>query len=260
MSRAARRLHQLYDQLTIHNGVLYRQYLIPEVSKVIMQQLIPLSLRPQILQELHEGVTGGHLGMDKTLAKLKERFYWPRHYNDVKNWCHNCHSCAQRKSPSPKYRAALQSVKTGYPLQMVAMDILGPLPQSDSGNSYILVVADYFTRWTEAYAIPNQEATTIAKKLTDEFFLRFSIPEQLHSDQGRNFESTTVKELCKILHIEKTRTMYGVMYGVQFKRAPHNRLHPILPHVRTSSAYAHRHHIWVAPPRANITISIRSTP
>ena len=116
MSRAARRLHQLYDQLTIHNGVLYRQYLIPEVSKVIMQQLIPLSLRPQILQELHEGVTGGHLGTDKTLAKLKERFYWPGHYNDVKNWCRNCHSCAQRKSPSPKYRAALQSVKTGYPL------------------------------------------------------------------------------------------------------------------------------------------------
>lgn len=62
---------------------------------------------------------------------------------------------------------------TGYPLQMVAMDIVGPFPESQAGNTYILVVADYFTRWTEAYPLPNQEATTVAKKLVDEFFLHF---------------------------------------------------------------------------------------
>ena len=63
------------------------------------------------------------------------------------------------------------------------MDILGPLPESEAGNSYIMVVGDYFTRWMEAFAIPNQEATTVAEKLV-EVFMRFSIPEQLHSDQG----------------------------------------------------------------------------
>ena len=86
------------------------------------------------------------------------------------------------------------------------MDILGPFTESDSGNNYILVVSDYFTKWTEAYAIPNQEATTVAKKLTDEFFFRYSPPEQPHSDQGRQFESQLLAEVCKLLGIRKTRT------------------------------------------------------
>ena len=71
---------------------------------------------------------------------------------------------------------------------------------------HILVVADYFIRWTEAYPIPNQEATTITSKLTDEFFFCFSPPEQLHSDQGRNFESAVIAEVCKLLGVAKTRT------------------------------------------------------
>ena len=78
----------------------------------------------------------------------------------------------------------LTSIKSGYPLQIAVMDILGPFPESQSSNVYILLATYYFTCWAEAYAIPNQEATTVAKKLTDEFFFWFSPPEQLHSNQG----------------------------------------------------------------------------
>ena len=69
-----------------------------------------------------------------------------------------------------------------------------------------MVVGDYFTKWTEAYPIPNQEAITIARKLVDEFVCRFGAPETLHTDQGRNFESNLLKELCRLLGIVKTRT------------------------------------------------------
>ena len=117
-----------------------------------------------------------------------------------------CSNCAARKSPAPKNRAPLQSVKVGCPMQLVAVDILGPFPESEEKNQYILVVGDYFTRWMEAYPIRNQEAVTVAKKLTDEFFFRFSPPEQLHSDQGRQFESELVAEVCKLLGIHKSRT------------------------------------------------------
>ena len=58
----------------------------------------------------------------------------------------------------------------------------------------------------EAFPLPNQEATTVANKLVDEVFLRFSIPEQLHTDQGRQFESQLLHEVCKLLNIHKTRT------------------------------------------------------
>ena len=98
------------------------------------------------------------------------------------------------------------SMSAGYPMQIVATDLVGPLPESESGNRYILVVADYFTRWVEAFPLPNQEAETVATKLVDEVFLRFSIPEQLHSDQGRQFESHLIKEICKLLRVNKTRT------------------------------------------------------
>ncbi len=111
-----------------------------------------------------------------------------------------------KKEPNPKSETPLKSIKVGSPGQLAAVDIVGPLPELDSGNRYILVVGDYFTRWVEAYAIPNQEAITVAKKLTNEFFFRFSPPEQLHSDQGRQFESELVAEVCKLLGIHKTRT------------------------------------------------------
>ena len=69
-----------------------------------------------------------------------------------------------------------------------------------------MVVADYYTKWVEVYGIPNQEATTVAVKLVDEMFCRFSPLEQLHSDQGRQFESQLIKEICNLLHIRKSHT------------------------------------------------------
>ena len=74
------------------------------------------------------------------------------------------------------------------PMERIAMDILGPLPETDQGNQVILVVADYFTKWVEAFALPNQEATTIATKLVEEVICRYGVPRELHSDQGSNFQ------------------------------------------------------------------------
>jgi hypothetical protein len=53
----------------------------------------------------------------------------------------------------------------GLPMERVALDILGPLPLSESGIRYMLIVADYFTKWSDAYALPNKEATTVVKFL-----------------------------------------------------------------------------------------------
>ena len=76
------------------------------------------------------------------LGLLRERFYWPGCTEAVKNWCRNCVSCATRKSPIPKSRAGLQTISTGFPMQVVCVDIMGPLPETQGGNKYILVAAD----------------------------------------------------------------------------------------------------------------------
>ena len=74
--------------------------------------------------------------------------------------------------------------------------ILGPLPDPDCGNEYVLIVGDYLSRWTEAYAIPNQEATTVARVLVEEFVACFGILRQIHSDQERNFDLKVFQGVC----------------------------------------------------------------
>ena len=115
-------------------------------------------------------------------------------------------SCATRKPGGPTRRGPLQPIIVGYPLQLVAVNILGPLLQTRNGNKYILVAEDYFTRWLEAWPIPNQETKTVAEKLLNEMFFCFSLPDQILSDQGRQFESALIAELCSVLQIEKSRT------------------------------------------------------
>ena len=91
-------------------------------------------------------------------------------------------------------------------MERVAMDILGPLSKTPRGNNYILLIGDYFTKWIEAYPIPNQEAKTVADKLTMDFISRYGAPMEIHTDQGRNFESQLLKDVCRLLGIHKTRT------------------------------------------------------
>jgi transposase InsO family protein len=92
------------------------------------------------------------------------------------------------------------------PQWKVAIDVLGPLPETELGNKYLLIAMDYFTKWPEAFQLPNQEAATVAKVLVNEFFCRFGAPLEIHSDQGQNFESNIFQEICKLLQIKKTRT------------------------------------------------------
>ena len=201
-----RQLLQLWDQLTVIDGLLYRRFLEPKSDQQWIQLVVPKKCRPEILAALHEGVAGGHLGQEKTFHRVRERFYWPGYWSDVRHWCETCASCATRKSSTQPRRAPLGTIVASRPTEVMAMDILGPFPESEAGNIYILVVADYFTRWMEAFAIPNQEASTVANKLVDEVFMRFGIPTQLHSDQGRQFESHLMTEICKLLGIQKSRT------------------------------------------------------
>ena len=91
-------------------------------------------------------------------------------------------------------------------MERIAIDVMGPLPATDRDNKYILVISDYFTKWAELYPMSNQEAETVANVVVCEFISRFGVPRQLHTDQGRNFESKWFQEMCRIMEIDKTRT------------------------------------------------------
>ena len=138
--------------------------------------------------------------------KVVERYYWAGMDADIRAYLHRCIGCARKKNPQRIHRAPLRQHRVGAPMERIAIDVLGPLPETHHGNKYVLVVGDYWTKWMEAYAIEDQQAETVAMKLVDEFVCRFGTPLELHSDQGRNFESEVFQEMCRLLNITKTRT------------------------------------------------------
>ena len=93
-----RHLLQLWDHLMLQDGIMYRRFVGTDRQDDRMQLVVPCAMRREILDELHSGAVGGHLGAEKTLSKLKERFYWPGHWKEVHNWCNTC----ARKTPAPK--------------------------------------------------------------------------------------------------------------------------------------------------------------
>ena len=136
ISRQARHLLAEFDRLEIHNTLLFRRF-VPDDSDddSHLQLIVPTSLQNEILELSHSHATGGHLGPQRMLARISTDFYWPGWRSAVQLFCKVCPDCARRKSP-PSPRATMVAVRSGYPWERIALDILGPLPRTQNGNRY----------------------------------------------------------------------------------------------------------------------------
>ncbi|VDI80182.1 Hypothetical predicted protein [Mytilus galloprovincialis] len=126
--------------------------------------------------------------------------------NAEPNYDNRCNLCARCKRGPGIGKTPLQQSLVGSPFDRIGIDIVGPCPITQDGNEYMIVVQDYFTKWTEVYPVVRHNALTVADKLATKFFCRFGLPSQIHSDQGREFESDLFANLCSLFGIEKTRT------------------------------------------------------
>jgi len=97
---------------------------------------------------------------------------------DIYTWTSQCTQFQKSKPAPSRAHGHLQKVITGAPLDIVAVDILSGLPTSSEGSKYILVLTDYFTKWSEAYALPDAEAHTCMSDMYNGFFSRFGMPHQ----------------------------------------------------------------------------------
>lgn len=195
-----------WSRLTLKDNFLCRVWEIEDSNMTTYQIVVPLSQRRYILQQMHDAKTSAHLGMTKTLNKIRQNYYWPGLQSDVRSYISGCDVCSRRKAPLKTKRAPMQPLQVGYPLERIATDILGEFPETENGNRYIIVISDYFTKWTEAFPMRNMEAQTVAKIVTNEVICRLGCPATIHSDQGRQYESILFTEVCKLLQICKTRT------------------------------------------------------
>ena len=125
---------------------------------------------------------------------------------DVNWWIRTCDVCQRRKRPTKEPKAPMTKYVSGFPNERVAMDVMGPFIKSKNGNRYVLCMTDHFSKFSRAFAIPDQVAERVAKLFVREWVYMWGEPLSLHTDRGSNFESELMTQVCKLLHVSKTRT------------------------------------------------------
>ena len=189
--------------LKLIKDVLYRKSFSDNstTKKTMWQLVVPKIFRERALSGCHDDV--GHQGILRTLSLLRERFYWPGMQEEATQYVMRCSRCLRRKTP-PQV-APLQPILVTQPLELVHMDYLS-LEPSKGNIENVLVITDHFTRYALAYPSKTQTAQATARILWDNFICHYGFPEKFISDQGRNFESDLIKELCKIAGVKKIHT------------------------------------------------------
>ena len=134
-------------------GVLYRTNSSTNGKKY--QLVVPSILRRDILQSCHASTTSGHFGVQKTQAKVSERFWWPNMSADVRAFVASCYFCQTHKHPTGLIEGKLQPIAIpAKPFSLMGIDHIGPIRRTARGNKHILVAVDYFSKWIIANPCP----------------------------------------------------------------------------------------------------------
>jgi hypothetical protein len=167
---------------------------------------VPARMRRDLLFAYHTSLFGMHQGVAKTIEKLRARYWWPQLRATVKDYIAHCLICQQAKDPIPPIRLPFKFQYAQGPWDILAIDFQGPFPRSKSGNRNILVFTDFFTKWVEIQATPDQLATTVAKVYVERVICRFGASRVLLSDRAQNFLSEVVAEVNKLFQVEHRKT------------------------------------------------------
>ena len=193
-----------WNNLVFRKNVLWRAS-YDRNGEEIYQYIVPESKRKQIMEKMHSSPFSGHLMFEKTIDKIRDKYFWPKQQVQVRNFIAACELCQKTTNPKITTRSPIMPIITSRPLELVTMDFMGPLSTSKSGMKHILVIVDHFTKFVTIYATADQKAATLAPKIAD-FITRFGVPETILTDKGKNFQSNLIEEIYNLLDIRKTKT------------------------------------------------------
>ncbi|KYB24698.1 hypothetical protein TcasGA2_TC031841 [Tribolium castaneum] len=194
------------------DGVLYKKN-TREVGRDHLLA-IPKSLIGEILYNHHSDPLSGHLGTTKTLEKIRERYFWTGQQKDVEKFVRGCPDCQSRKGEDFKKGAGLlQPIPVGTIWSMLSVDLLGPFPKSQSGNTMVIVCTEYVSRYAIAGAIKDGSAKSVSRFIFENVITIYGAPRCFLSDRGTVFRSQMVTELLKLMGVAKD--LYTTAYRPQ---------------------------------------------
>lgn len=153
--------------------------------------------RAEIIRKAHD--ENAHLGYDKTVDRIRERYWWPKMSGEIKMYCRNCVECKKNKTDNTIKRPPMGELhkEASQPWQFISIDYVGPFPLSKQGNTCLLVVVDWFSKFVLIQPMRAMKALTLCKFVEENVFKMFSVPEILLSDNGTQFLSREFKNLLK---------------------------------------------------------------
>ena len=190
----------ILENLAVEKDVLVR---LPLDQFPDTRICVPDSMQQSLIEAYH---ANGHQAARTIIQKLLQKYYFPGLYKRVETTVDLCLTCQCKSKGQPPQKHTLISVQEGSPFQKLSIDFVGPFRESRRGNTYLLTVKDCFTRWLEAFPTKKIDAQEVIRLLETEIFARFGHPRQIHSDQGSQFTSRMMQEICKLCDITHTQT------------------------------------------------------
>lgn len=190
-------IHTFHERsFCVRSNVLYKNFNRHATEHLL---IVPSALHADILSASHDEPSSGHLGFTRTLARIRQHYYWPKLTQDVKHYVKMCRECQRRKAPPQRPAGFLKPiVPPAQPFQQIGMDLLGPFPKSHDGNRWIVVATDYMTRYCEIKALPRGTASEIAHFFMKNIVLRHGAPAVVITDRGTAFTAQMMEDVLQL--------------------------------------------------------------
>lgn len=166
--------------------------------------------KQKLMQIYHnDPLLGGHCGQKKLYAKIRTKYYWKRMSKDIANYVRNCTDCRLNKVKPSNIEKLVLTPTPSKAFDVIVLDTVGPLPQSNYGNKYALTLICDLSKYLVSIPIPDKSAATVARAIFENFILIYGKMQIIKSDLGTEFKNELFCEICKFLKIEtKFSTSY----------------------------------------------------
>ncbi|KAL7293051.1 hypothetical protein TKK_0013495 [Trichogramma kaykai] len=199
-----------YRNWRVDGDRLYRYRRDPLIDPIVNPEehwrlVVPAEFREQVMVDAHCCPSSGHFGIEKTYDRISREYYWIGYYYDILDFVRTCDDCQRHKGVQSKALGLMSSRVVERPWVIVASDLM-EFPRSKSGNKYLIVFQDLFTRWIEVKPLRKADGKSVARALEELILFRWETPEYFLSDNGKEFDNKLLASVLQEYGVKHVTT------------------------------------------------------